>query len=387
MPINKNLLRYKDEFTALRRQIHANPELLFDVHETAALVAQKLRDFGVDEVVTGIGRTGVVGVIKGAAPGRTIGLRADMDALPIPEETGLSYASTRLTALMHACGHDGHTSMLLGAAKYLSETRDFAGTAVVIFQPAEEGGGGGREMVEGGLMDRFDIQEVYGLHTFPHQHSGAFAIRPGPVLASVDTFEIQVSGKGAHAAKPQASIDPIVTASSIVQSLQTITSRGVDPKEALVVSVTTFNAGQATNVIPQKAVLTGTVRSLCSKVREAAEVQLTRIVSGTAAAHGAVAEIAYQRDYPVMSNHAAQATIAADVAAGMVGEANVNRNFPSSMGGEDFAFMLQERPGAMIFMDQGLGPELHHPAFDFNDDVLLTGMSFWVNLMQSRGVM
>ena len=386
MQINKNLLGYKDEFTALRRQIHANPELLFDVHETAALVAQKLREFGADEVVTGIGRTGVVGVIKGATPGRTIGLRADMDALPIPEETGLSYASTN-PGLMHACGHDGHTAMLLGAAKYLSATRDFARNAVVIFQPAEEGGGGGREMVEDGLMDRFDIQEVFGLHTFPHKLCGSFSVRSGPVLASVDTFEIQVFGKGSHAAKPQASIDPIVIASNIVQSLQTITSRGVDPKEALVVSVTTFNAGQATNVIPQKAVLTGTVRSLCSEVRNSAEVQLTRIVMDTAAAHGAVAKVSYQRDYPVMSNHVPQATIAADVAASMVGEVNVDRDFPSSMGGEDFAFMLQERPGAMIFMDQGPGPELHHPEFDFNDEVLLTGMSFWVNLMQSRGVM
>ncbi|MVO16579.1 M20 aminoacylase family protein [Parasedimentitalea huanghaiensis] len=384
MQSNPNFYGYEDEFVALRRQIHANPELLFDVHETAALVAKKLREFGVDEVVTGIGQTGVVGVIKGSSPGRTIGLRADMDALPIPEETGVEYTSVK-PGLMPACGHDGHTAMLLGAAKYLSDTRDFSGTAVVIFQPAEEGGGGGREMVQDGMMERFNIQEVYGLHTFPNTRCGAFAIRSGAALASVDTFEIQIAGKGAHAAKPQASVDPIVIASNIVQSLQSITSRGVDPKEALVVSVTTFNAGQATNVIPQKALLTGTVRSLSAEVRDLAEAQLTRIVTGTAAAHRAVAKVNYTRDYPVMSNHAVQAMIAADVAASLVGDDNVDRDFPSSMGGEDFAFMLQKRPGAMIFMDQGPGPELHNPAFDFNDDVLLTGMSFWVKLMQSRG--
>ena len=373
---------YHDDLTAIRRHLHANPELLFDVHDTAALVAGELGAYGLDEVVTGIARTGVVGVIRGNRPGRVIGLRADMDALPLQEETGLPHAST-VDGRMHACGHDGHVAMLLGAARYLAETRDFAGPAVVIFQPAEEGGGGGREMVNEGIMERFGIEEVYGLHVYPNAHAGTFAIRTGPVLASVDTFSIKIRGKGGHVAKPHAAIDPIVTGTSMVTALQTIASRSTDPKEALVVGVTTFNAGNANNVIPERAVLTGSVRSLSPQVRDMAEERVKCIVQSVARTHGAQADLDYRRLYPVMVNHADKARRAADVAAGLVGDENVDCAYPSSLGGEDFAFMLEARPGAMIFLGQGPGPDLHNPGYDFNDEVIPLGIAYWVALLEN----
>ncbi|MCV2894968.1 M20 aminoacylase family protein [Lentibacter sp. XHP0401] len=382
MTLDTRIAAMHDDLTKIRRHIHANPELLFDVQRTAALVTDELTKYGVDDVVNGIGRTGVVGVIKGSRSGSVIGLRADMDALPLQEEAGPVHAS-KIAGRMHACGHDGHTTMLLGAARYLAETRDFAGTVIVIFQPAEEGGGGGREMVNDGLMERFGIDHVYGLHIFPNDRAGTFAIRKGPILAAVDTFSIRIGGRGGHAAKPQATIDPIVAGANVVSALQTIASRSADPKTPLVVSVTSFNAGQATNVIPQEAILTGTVRSLSTDVRDLAEQRIKKIVPAVALAYGCTAELTYERLYPVMSNHLHQTEIAADVAATLVGEEQVNRDYPSSMGGEDFAFMLEARPGAMIFLGQGPGPELHNTAFDFNDAVIPLGVAWWVQLVKT----
>ncbi len=386
MPIVNRIAEYHAELTQIRQQIHANPELLFDVYETADLIEEKLKQYGVDQIVTGIGRTGVVAVIKGNVTGKNskvIALRADMDALPITEANQLDYASKN-SGKMHACGHDGHSSMLLGAAKYLAETRNFCGQVVCIFQPAEEGGGGGREMVDDGMMERFNIDEVYGMHTYPSEKAGAFAIRKGPVLASADFFSIHIQGLGSHAAKPHTSIDPIIIGADIIQALQTITSRSVDPMEALVISVTQFNAGSADNVIAQTASLSGTVRSLSPNVRDLAEKRIAEIVNGVVKLHGGKVELEYHRNYPVMVNHAEQVDVAADIAELIVGKDNVDRNVSASMGAEDFAFMLNKRPGAMIFISQGPGPELHHPEFNFNDEIIPIGVSFWVKLVEER---
>ncbi|MFV2052571.1 M20 aminoacylase family protein [Aliiroseovarius sp. YM-037] len=383
MPVKNRFAELHDEITEWRRHLHQNPELLFDTHETAAFVERKLTDFGCDEIVTGIGRTGVVGVIHGAsnASGKVIGLRADMDALPIVEATGLDYASKNV-GKMHACGHDGHTAMLLGAAKYLAETRNFDGTCVVIFQPAEEGGGGGREMCEDGLMERFGIQEVYGMHNWPGQPIGSFAIRPGAFFAATDQFEITLEGRGGHAAKPHETIDPTVIASQIVLSLQTIASRSVNPVEQVVVSVTSFETeSTAFNVIPQKVFLKGTVRTLSQSVRDMAEDRLTEITTLTAQAFGGVAEINYMRGYPVMVNHDAQTEFAADVASTVAGECN---DAPLIMGGEDFAYMLEERPGAYILVGNGETAAVHHPEYNFNDEAIPAGCSWWAEIVERR---
>ena len=321
------------EIAAWRQDIHAHPELQFDVHRTAGLVAEKLKAFGCDEVVTGIGRTGVVGVIRGrkAEGARTIGLRADMDALPITEATGLPYASTSL-GKMHACGHDGHTAMLLGAAKYLAETRNFSGNAVMIFQPAEEGGGGGREMVKDGMMDRFGIEEVYGMHNYPGLPVGDFAIRPGPMMAAADRIYIDLEGLGGHAARPHVSIDTVLVGAQIVNALQSIVSRNVDPLESAVVSICQFQAGTADNIIPQTARLSGTARSLTPQVRDLVEKRLHEVVEGTARLHGAKAKLTYKRDYPVTRNHERQTAFAAEVAKDVVGRDRVDANMPPVMG-------------------------------------------------------
>ncbi len=302
MPVKNRFAELLPEITAWRRDLHANPEILFDTHRTSGVVAEKLREFGCDEVVTGIGRTGVVGIIKGKSnrSGRTIGLRADMDALPIHEETGLDYAS-KTPGAMHACGHDGHTAMLLGAAKYLAETRNFDGTVAVIFQPAEEGGGGGREMVDDGMMDRWNIAEVYGMHNWPGVPTGQFAIRSGPFFAAADQFDIYVTGKGGHAAKPQETIDTTVIAAHLVLALQTIASRNADPVKQVVVSVTSFETGsKAYNVIPETVHLKGTVRTLDPGIQDLAEARLKAIAEGTAAMFGGVARVDYRRGYPVI---------------------------------------------------------------------------------------
>jgi len=384
MPIASRIAEMKAEVAAWRRDIHQHPEIQFDVQRTASSVAEKLKAFGCDEVVTGIGKTGVVGVIHGKGSGqrKVIGLRADMDALPMDEQTNLPYRSTN-PGKMHACGHDGHTAMLLGGAKYLSETRNFSGTAVVIFQPAEEGGGGGREMVKEGLMERFGIEEVYGMHNMPGIPPGHFAIRPGPLLAAADRIVIEIEGLGSHAAKPHLGVDPVVVGAQIVSQVQTIVSRNVDPVKSGLISICQFHAGSADNVIPQTATLRGTARSLLPEVRDTLEHRLRDIVEGTAKTYGARATLTYGRNYPVTKNHERQTAFAAAVASDVVGKEAVDPNTPPVMGGEDFSFMLEARPGAFIFIGNGDTAGLHHPAYDFNDDAIPTGIAFWARLVET----
>jgi amidohydrolase len=386
MPIVNRIAEFHPEITAWRRDLHAHPELLFDVHRTAASVADKLKTFGCDEVVPGIGRTGVVGVIKGrkgAGGGRVrvIGLRADMDALPIEEAVDRPYKST-VAGKMHACGHDGHTAMLLGAAKYLAETRNFAGTAVVIFQPAEEGGGGGKEMVADGLMERFGIEEVYGMHNYPGLPVGQFAMRVGPIMAAADHLVIEIEGRGGHAARPHLTIDPILVGAQMINQLQSIVSRNVDPLESGVVSICMFQAGSTDNVIPQKALLRGTCRSLTDEVQDLLERRVGAVVEGVARLHGAKAKLTYNRGYPVTRNHPAQTAFAASVAGEIVGPDRVDEDVVPVMGAEDFSFMLNARPGAFIFVGNGDSAGLHHPEYDFNDDVIPIGASYWVRLVE-----
>ena len=385
MPIVNRVAGMKDEIAAWRRDIHENPELLYEVHRTAALVVDKLKAFGCDEVVPGVGRTGVVGVIRGKSGDkgrRVIGLRADMDALPIQEITGLPYAS-KVPGMMHACGHDGHTAMLLGAAKYLCETRNFDGTAVVIFQPAEEGGAGGKAMVDDGLMERWKIEEVYGMHNMPGIPVGHFALRPGPLLAASDRFEIAIEGVGTHAAKPHLGNDPIVIGCQLHQALQSIASRNLDPLKQAVVSVTIFKAGDASNVIPQTARLAGTVRTLEEPVRAMVKRRMREICDGVAAMHGAKVTLTYDDGYPVTCNHVAQTRFAADIAREISGPAAVDDDVAPTMGGEDFAYMLEARPGAFIFVGNGDTAGVHHPAYNFNDDAITTGVSFWARLVET----
>ncbi|AZO50720.1 MAG: amidohydrolase [Mesorhizobium sp.] len=383
MPILNRAAEMQDEVAGWRRHLHQTPELNFDVFKTAAFVTGKLKEFGCDEVVTGLGKTGVVGIIRGRnGDGTTIGLRADMDALPINEITGKPYAST-VPGKMHACGHDGHTAMLLGAAKYLSETRNFTGSVAVIFQPAEEGGGGGNEMVKDGMMERFGISKVFGMHNMPGLPVGQFAIRPGPIMAATAEFTITVKGRGGHAAMPHGTIDPIVITSQLVGAMQTIASRSTDPVESVVVSVTKFHAGDAYNVIPESAEIAGTVRSLKKEVAKKAEERIRALCDGLAAAFGATITFDYEPNYPVTFNHAEETVFAADVAADIAGNSQVHRSIQPVMGGEDFSYMLEARPGAFIFIGNGDTAGLHHPAYDFNDEVIPHGMSYWVKLAET----
>jgi len=387
MPIVNRIADLHGEITAWRRDIHAHPELNYDVHRTAGVVAEKLKAFGCDEVVTEIGRTGVVGVIHGAkgadkAGGRVIGLRADMDALPIEEANEVPYKST-VPGKMHACGHDGHTAMLLGAARYLAETRNFAGTTVVIFQPAEEGGAGGKAMVQDGLMERFRIEEVYGMHNRPGLPVGEFALRPGPLMAAADRLTIEIEGRGGHAARPHISIDTVLVGAQMVNQIQSIVARNVDPLDAAVISISMFQAGTTDNVIPQTALLRGTARSLTPQVRDLLEKRLHEVVEGTATLYGAKAKLTYRRDYPVTRNHERQAAFAGSVAAQVVGKERVDEQVAPVMGAEDFSFMLEARPGALIFVGNGQGAGLHHPSYDFNDEVIPIGTSYWVKLVET----
>jgi hippurate hydrolase len=367
-----------------RRHLHAHPELLYDVDQTAAFVAERLREFGCDEIRSGIGRSGVVGVIKGrkAASGRAIGLRADMDALPIVETTNLPYRST-VPGRMHACGHDGHTAILLGAARYLAATRDFAGSAVVIFQPAEEGGAGAKAMVDDGLMDNFAVEEVYALHNAPRLPVGAMSIRKGAAMASADFFVLELAGKGGHAAFPHHCVDVIVAGAQIVTALQTIVSRIVDPLDACVVSVARFTAGASDKILPQTAELEGTVRTLSPAVRDLAERRFRQIVAGIAAASGVSFALDYRRNYPVTYNPAKQSDFAASVARQVVGADNVQTDQPPVMGAEDFSFMLEARPGAFIWLGNGDTAGLHHPGYDFNDAALPYGIAYFARIVES----
>lgn len=384
MPPKNRFAEMLPELTAIRRDIHENPELLFDVHRTAAKVAAFCREIGCDEVTEGIGRTGVVAVIKGKTDtkGRVIGLRADMDALPIIEQTGVEYAS-KVPGKMHACGHDGHTTMLLGAAKYLAETRNFDGTAVMIFQPAEEGGGGGREMCADGMMDRWGINEVYGMHNMPGIPLGTFAIRPGAMMAAADQFEITITGKGGHAAKPHDCIDTTVVAAHTIVALQTIASRGVDPLKQVVVSVCTVQTDStAHNVIPQVVKLKGTCRTMDFDVQDYVERRVKEIAEGTALTLGAKAEVTYQRGYPVTVNTPENTDFAVEVAKAVSGK--VDDNTAPLMGAEDFSFMLLERPGAYIFLGNGDTAMVHHPAYNFDDSAIPFGSSWYAGMVEAR---
>ena len=384
MPIVNRLAEFHGDIVAWRRDLHRHPEILYEVQRTAGAVADKLRSFGVDEVATGIGRTGVVGVIRGrkSASGKVVGLRADMDALPLREITGKPWAST-IDGRMHACGHDGHTAMLLGAARYLAETRNFDGTVVVIFQPAEEGGAGGKAMIADGLMDRWNIQEVYGMHNMPGLAVGSFATRPGPLMAATDEFTIDITGHGGHAARPHGTIDPIIVGAGIVQALQTIVSRSVDPIESAVVSVTKFHAGEAYNIIAQTAQLAGTVRTLKAEMRDHVEGRFRAIIDNLGPAFGAKISLRYKRNYPVTRNHPEQTAFAARAAGDIVGIAAVDSDAPPVMGGEDFSYMLEARPGAFIFIGNGDSAGLHNPAYDFNDDVIPIGCSYWARIVET----
>ena len=384
MPIKPAIKPLVADAQDWRRDIHRHPELDYDLPRTAALVAERLKAFGCDEVATGVGRSGVVGVIRGrgAASERTIGLRADMDALPIHETTNLPYQSAN-PGKMHACGHDGHTAMLLGAARYLAQSRNFSGTAVVIFQPAEEGGGGGKAMLDDGLMERFGVQQVFGMHNWPTLPVGDFAIRKGPFLAAADRFAITIEGRGGHAAWPHLGSDPIVAGAQIVSALQTIVARNVDPLDSCVVSVTRFDAGTTFNVIPQTAHLLGTTRTLLSKTRDFAERRVTEIAKGVGLALGVQIEVQYVRGYPPTCNHAEETDFAAGIARKVAGDDRVVTNVPPVMGAEDFSYMLEARPGALILVGNGDTAGLHHSEYDFNDAALPYGMSYWAELVET----
>ncbi len=384
MPIKNRFAEMLPEITAWRRDFHQHPELLYDVHRTAGRVAQLLREFGCDEVTEGVGGTGVVGVIRGKtdSKGRVVGLRADMDALPIQEQTGLDYAS-KIPGRMHACGHDGHTAMLLGAAKYLAETRNFDGTAVVIFQPAEEGGAGGEAMIKDGLVERWGIQEFYGMHNMPGLPVGSFAIKPGPMMAAADQFDIVVTGKGGHAAKPHDCIDTTLTAAQIIVALQSVVARNVDPLKNAVISVCVVSTDStAHNVIPQVVRLKGTARSLDPVVREQLEEGIVRVATHVAAAMGATAEVDYQRGYPVTSNDEQATEWAASVARTISDK--VDMDMQPMMGGEDFSYMLNERPGAYIWVGNGDTAMVHHPAYNFNDEAIPAGASWYAGMVEAR---
>ena len=384
MPIKNRVSDLHAEITAWRRDIHEYPELMYDTNRTSATVAAKLREFGCDEVVEGIGRTGVVGVIRGRMNTRdhVVGLRADMDALPILEATGLPYAS-KTPGKMHACGHDGHTAMLLGAAKYLAETRNFDGAVAVIFQPAEEGGAGGEAMVKDGLIERFAIKEIYGMHNQPGLPVGSFSIRPGAFYAATDNFTIDVKGKGGHAAKPHATIDTVVIASHLVLALQTIASRNADPQHSVVVSVTSFRTeSEAYNVIPEHVELRGTVRTFDKGIRAMAEERLITIAAQTAAVFGGSATTVWERGYPSMVNAETETEYAADVARRVSGREVLDA--PAIMGGEDFAYMLEACPGAYIQIGNGDTADVHHPLYNFNDEAIPSGASYWAELVETR---
>jgi amidohydrolase len=383
MPIVNRVAAMHEEITAWRRDLHAHPELGFDVHRTAGIVLDKLKAFGCDDIVAGIGKTGVVGVIKGrkSASGKVVGLRADMDALPIQEMTGVPYAS-ETPGRMHACGHDGHTAMLLGAAKYLCETRNFDGTVVVVFQPNEEGLTGSLAMIEDGLIERFGIQQVYGMHTSPTHELGKFALCAGPMLAACDKFTIEISGKGSHAGRPHEGVDPVVVAAQTIMALQTIASRNVDPLDAVVVSTCMVRAGEAFNIIPQDMTLIGTIRTLSEKVRSHTHARIRQIAEGTAVLFGATAVATFEGDVPVTVNDAEKTRFAQAVAGEIVGEGNVKEMRPI-MGAEDFSHMLRKAPGAFIMIGNGVGPGLHNPGYNFNDAAIPLGVSYWARLAET----
>ena len=381
MPIVNRIAEFAEDMTAWRRHLHTIPELSFDCPKTAAFIAERLREIGVDEMHEGIAQTGIVAIINGQGDGPTIGLRADFDGLPIIEATGLDYASVH-EGKMHACGHDGHTTMLLGAARYLAETRNFSGRVALIFQPAEENGGGAEVMVKEGIMDTFDISQVYGIHNAPGFVAGGFYTTPGPIMAAVDTFHIDIKGVGGHGAMPHETCDPVIAACGIAQAIQTIVSRNHYALDDLVVSVTQIHTGTVDNVIPDYAYMNGTVRTFDPKVQDMVERRLGEIVAGQAASYGVTAELRYERGYPATINCAKEAAHATDVAVEIAGEGKVVADAGREMGAEDFAYMLEKRPGAYLFLGQGESAGLHHPEYNFNDDVAPVGASFFARLVE-----
>jgi hippurate hydrolase len=382
MPVVNRIASFADEMTGWRRHLHANPELGLDCHGTAAFVAERLRDFGVDEIHEGIARTGIVAIVEGRGAGPVIGLRADMDALPIAEATGAAHAST-VPGRMHACGHDGHTAMLLGAARYLAETRNFRGRVALIFQPAEENGGGAEVMCREGIMDRFGIGRVFALHNVPGLDEGRILTTHGPIMAAVDTFHVHIEGVGGHGAMPHETVDPIPPALAIAQAMPTIVSRNNYALDDLVISVTQIHAGTADNVVPDRAYINGTVRSFDPAVQAMVMRRMEEIVAGTAAAFGVRARLDYETGYPATVNDAEAARFAASVAAGVVGADRVDGQAGREMGAEDFAYMLAERPGAYLFLGAGPGAGLHHPEFDFNDAIAPVGASIFARLVET----
>ena len=381
MPVVNRIANFSADMTTWRQHLHTIPELGLECHKTAAFVADRLRDFGVDEIHEGIAKTGIVAIINGQGDGPTIGLRADMDALPITEETGVDYASTH-PGKMHACGHDGHTTMLLGAARYLAETRNFGGRVALIFQPAEEAGGGGEVMVQEGVMDRFDVSQVFAIHNSPGRELGKFYTTRGPIMAAADTFHINVTGKGGHGARPQDCVDPVVAACAIVQALQTIVSRNHKAANELVISVTQIHTGTTDNVIPETAYINGTVRTFDKEVQVMVAKRMQEIVAGHAASFGVTAELNFEYGYPPTVNDAAKAGFAASVAAEVAGAANVDADDEPGMGAEDFSYMLEVRPGAYLKLGQGEGASVHHPYYNFNDEIAPVGASFFARLVE-----
>jgi len=384
-PINNRIADLVPEVTAWRHDFHAHPEILYDVERTAGRVAELLRSFGVDEVATGLGRTGVVGIIRGNRPGRTIGLRADMDALPMTEETGLPYAST-VPGRMHACGHDGHTAMLLGAAKYLAETRDFAGTVALIFQPAEEGGAGGLAMAKDGLFERWPIEKVYALHNMPGVEEGRVQTTPGAIMASADFFEITITGKGGHAAWPHNCADPIVAAGQMLSAMQAIVARNADPLKAAVISVTQIAGGTANNVIPDSVKMGGTIRTLDKATHAMVTRRVGEVVEGIAAALGVKAEVSIHAITGVVVNDPKEVELCASVAAGLFGADKVETDMTPLMGGDDFSYMSDLKPACYVFMGNGDSAALHTTGYNFNDNIIPLGISYWVRLAQSATV-
>jgi len=383
MEIIKELEELQPEMQSWRRDFHAHPEIAFEEHRTAQIVAEKLESFGI-EVETGLAGTGVVGTLKKGTGNRSIGLRADLDALLINEANDFEYKS-KTPGKMHACGHDGHTTMLLGAAKYLAEKGDFDGTITFIFQPAEENEGGGKVMIDDGLFDKYPVESVFGMHNIPGMPVGTFAMKSGPIMASFDIFNLKIIGKGGHAAMPHTSIDPIIIGTKIVDAYQSIVSRYIDPQEPVVLSVTQFHGGDAYNVIPNEIEMKGTVRCFSSKVQESIENQMEQITSSICSAYGADYELGYERRYPATINTAEEVTISEKVAKNISGDEMVHTSPTPSMGSEDFAFMLQERPGSYIWIGNGDGEGscmLHNPGYDFNDEILPIGATYWVNMAE-----
>ncbi|MCB2135532.1 MAG: amidohydrolase [Rhodobacteraceae bacterium] len=381
MPVINRIADYAQDMKGWRRHLHQHPELGFDCHETAAFVVARLREFGVDAIHEGIGRTGVVAIIEGQGDGPVIGLRADMDALPMTEATGAAHAS-KVPGRMHACGHDGHTAMLLGAARYLAETRRFSGRVALIFQPAEEDGGGGQAMVNDGLIERFGISQVYALHNSPSLPVGHFLTKPGAIMAADDTVRVYLTGKGGHAAYPHSCVDSVPAIVGMVSALQTIASRTVDPLLEVVLSITEIHIGSASNVIAETGWFGGTVRTFSPEVRTLAEKRVGEIVQGLALAHGVTARVEYERGYPATINHPRETAFAAGIAREISGDAAVNDAGGREMGVEDFSYILEKCPGSYLFLGQGIGPDVHHPAYDFNDEVAPVGASFFARLVE-----